>query len=111
MPEKYLTVNGARKHVKDYARAKENEWSGTGLFEACVEVLYNMHEPYDELLEIAENEINDSAADATECADFINSISDEIATHAKISREKSIAKAVAIVKLLKKSCHCCKPMR
>ena len=34
MKEKYLTVNLARKHVKDYARAKENEWANTGL--ACL---------------------------------------------------------------------------
>ena len=55
MGEKYLTVCGAKKHVRDYARAKENEWANTGLFEAAVEMLYYMHETCDELIEKGEN--------------------------------------------------------
>ena len=50
MGEKYLTVGGAKKHVRDYARTKENEWADTGLFEAAVEMLYYMHETCDELM-------------------------------------------------------------
>ena len=64
-------------------------------------MLYNMHETCDKLIEKAENEIQDNAADAAECADFISSLSDEIVSHAKISKEKSTVKAIA--KLLKKS--------
>ncbi len=95
MGEKYLTVCGAKKHVRDYARAKENEWANTGLFEAAVEMLYYMHETCDELIAKAEAEIQDNAADAAECADFLNSLSDEIRSHAMISKEKSTIKAIA----------------
>ena len=102
MGEKYLTVCGAKKHVRDYAKAKENEWADTGLFEAVVEQLYYMHESCDELIKRAEDEIKDNAADAAECADFLGSLSDEIRSHAKINKEKSTVKAIA--KLLKKSC-------
>jgi len=101
MGEKYLTVCGAKKHARDYAKAKENEWADTGLFEAVVEMLYYMHESCDELIKRADDEVKDKAADAAECADFLGSLSDEIRSHAKINREKSMVSAIA--KLLKKS--------
>ena len=72
MQEKYITVSLIRKHIKDYIRAKENEWEGNGLYDAITAMRSNMDKPYEDLVVIAGRYATDAVADRDECSDFLS---------------------------------------
>ena len=100
MQEKYMTVALVRKHVKEYIRAKENEWEGNGLYEAITAMRNNMDKSYAEMVVIAGRYATDAAADKDECSDFLKSVSGEIQGQCRIGKCRSIVEAVA--KMLRK---------
>ena len=95
MQEKYMTVSLIRKHIKDYIRAKENEWEGNGLYDAITAMRSNMDKPYEDLVVIAGRYATDAVADRDECSDFLKSVSSEIQGQCGIGRSRSIIEAVA----------------
>ena len=102
MKDKYLSVKITRQHIKDYAKEKEKELTGTGLCDAVKAMRNNMDKTQQELMIIAVRYVQDAQYDKDRCADFLNSVSEEVKILCDVDKEKSLCSAVS--KLLKKSC-------